>query len=231
MRGFELQGAAGGGADRGVIVDHQLEGAEMAARRLDPALEDGEVVEPRRGEVAGVGEQHGDVEPAGKLPRGVDRRLVPAVDQRRTLRDQRHRRGRRDLQRRLGQERGHLGQRALGLVGPAGALANIGVGDHGLGVAVGPHFLEQRRFLGAGDQHRLVADDRALEIAELGPAQLALDRGLAAAKGGAQRLAVDRHGVLAIADEHRLAVELHRLSVPPGLSGPGASSPSAPRPV
>ena len=73
-----------------VVVDREFERAEMAAGVTDRALEDRKFIAPARGDVAGLGQKHGDVETVGKALRGLDGDLVAAIDQRDAAALQRH---------------------------------------------------------------------------------------------------------------------------------------------
>src|SRR3546814_10841643 len=78
-----------------------------------------------------------------------------------------------------GQQSGDLGRRRRGLVRPAGALADVHELQRRRRVVLSRDLLEQRRLLGAGDDDRLLAEDGALEVAELRPAELGVQLGLA----------------------------------------------------
>ena len=89
-RGAEDEPVAGGGGRHGVIVDPELESAEMAAGAGDGALQHGKIGRARRRDLAGARQQHGDVEMLGQAAGGVDRRLVAAVDEGDPFRLHRH---------------------------------------------------------------------------------------------------------------------------------------------
>src|SRR5438552_100486 len=94
-----------------------------------------------------------------------------------------------------------------------GALADVGEGDRRFRVILLLQLAEQRRFLRAGNQHRLAGGAGVMEIPDLGAAQMMVDRrrGRGAA-GLGERLAVERHRRLAIAYQDLLAAELHEIS-------------------
>ena len=88
-------------------------------------------------------------------------------------------------------------------------LADVGEAELGLGVALGPHLVEQRRLLGTGDDQRPVLENCALEFTELGAAELGPHARRVVAEGLGEGGAVERHGALAIADQQSLAVVFH----------------------
>jgi hypothetical protein len=119
-------------------------------------------------------------------------------------------RRRRDRERRLGQQRRDLRRRPRALLGPAGALADVGVGDGHLGRDVGQGLAEQRRLLRAGHDQGPPFSGRPLQVAELGAAELVVDLGgPARAAGPGEGAAVQRHRALAVADEDSPALESH----------------------
>ena len=113
-----------------------------------------------------------------------------------------------------GDEGGDLRRRRLGVVRPAGGLADVEEVDLGGGIVLRRDLAEQRRFLGAGDRHRLAAEDGALEVAELGAAELAIQLQLALGTrclaGAGKGACVQRHGGVAVADENALAAQCIR---------------------
>ncbi len=72
--------ARGGGGQR-VIVDRKLELPEMPTRIADRALEHGKFIRAARGDVAGPGQKHGDIQTIGETLRRLDGNLVAAIDQ------------------------------------------------------------------------------------------------------------------------------------------------------
>ena len=146
----------------------------MAGGARDRAPEDRQLDPARRDHLRRPRQDHRDREPGGQLLRGLERLLVATVDQALALRLQRHARGRRHVERGLGEQRRDLGQRLRPLLRPAGALADVDVGDRAFGAELGARLLEQRRLLGAADDHRRAARDRLLEVRDLRPAELAV---------------------------------------------------------
>ena len=64
-----------------VVVDHDLEGAEMALGGFDGALHHREFGDARRPQILWARDQHGDIEMIGEQLAGFDRGFVAAVDQ------------------------------------------------------------------------------------------------------------------------------------------------------
>src|SRR4051794_35358303 len=135
--GRELAGGGGGLAEGalggGVVVDFELELAEVAGGLDDGALEDRELRRARRDDGGGLGQQDGDVQLVHELAGGFDRQLVAAVDQSDTFGLQLDRGDGGGLQRRFGDQGGDLGVGFGGLIGPAGAFADVDEGDGGDG--------------------------------------------------------------------------------------------------
>ena len=128
----------------------------------------------------------------------LDRPFVGAVDDGAALGGDGDAARRRNRGLGFGDQGGDLGHRVARLVGPAGALANVGEPDVGIGVLGA--LAEQRRFLGAAYQDRRAALDRRIEGRDLGPAQLGVEGDVLAA-GAAQRVGIQRHRAVAIAHQ------------------------------
>ncbi len=193
----EVQRPARGRRRLGVAVDGELERAEIALGRADRALHHREIGHPRWRHLGRRLDQHRDVEVILEQVAGLDRPFVAAVDQDHALAAQPDER---NFRRRLGggrEQRGHLGTRRIGILRPAGSLADIGVSDVG-----GPsRFRKQRRLLGAAHNQPLAAGRGGAEFIEFRPAQLARRRDFRAATASLHRRDVERHGVFARADQ------------------------------
>jgi hypothetical protein len=72
-----------------------------------------------------------------------------------------------------------------------------------------PVFVEQRRFLGAGDDHRTAGVECFEKAVDLAPAQLVGHRAGSDAAQLCRGIAVQRHGAFAGADENGAAVGFH----------------------
>ena len=173
------------GAGCGIVVDRDLERAEMALGGADRALHHRKFGDARRRHAGRRRDQHGHVEMILEQLAGLDRALVAAIDQDHALARQADER---NLGQRLGggrEQRRHL-RPGLGGVGrPAGGLADVGEGDRRR------RFLrdlgEQRRLLRAGDGERRAACGGGAEALELGAAELARGRDLRAAAAALDR--------------------------------------------
>ena len=158
-RGPEHELRARGGQRQRIVVDRKLERAEMSAGVADRALENGKLVAAARRHVAGLCQQHGDVETIGETLRGLDGDLVAAIDQRDAAALQRHQRNRRHLFVRRGNQRRGLRAGGGSVVRPAAGLADVDEGELGLREIL-RDFPKQRRFLGAGDRDRRAVGKR-----------------------------------------------------------------------
>src|SRR5262249_55553918 len=92
----------------------------------------------------------------------------------------------------------NLGTRRIGILRPAGSLADIRVCD----VRVAGEFREQRRLLGAAYDQRLTAGRRRAEFLQFRPAKLARGRDFGAATAALHGRAVERHRVFTRADQN-----------------------------
>ena len=210
-RPLELEEPARRRVRRRIAVDDDLEPAEMALRSGDRAGEDRHLRQARRDDVDGPVEEQGAVEAAGELLRRGDRDVVAAVDERRAGGFQRDGRRRRNVERRLGQQGGDLRQRLIAFFRPAGALADIGEMQVDIAAECRARLGEERRFLRARDEQRLLSGARGLERADLRPAQRGADASGAHPARLRKRVAVDAHRPVAIADEDGLAVQFQVL--------------------
>ena len=161
----------------GVVVDRQLERAEMALGRADGALHDGKSV--TRGGATSAGGLISTVTSRWSLSRlrRLDRLLVAAIDQDHALAGQADE-GK--LGRGLGgrrEQRRHLGPAPRGVASTSRRSRGYW---RSVTSAASPAISgEQRRFLGAADDERLAACRRGAELLELGAAELARGRNVA----------------------------------------------------
>ena len=197
LRGRPGQFIARGRKRCGVVVDQELERPEMALGRTDCALDHGKFGDAARGDVAGLGKQHRDVELVLDEVRRLDRAFVAAIDEDDAFAGERH-------QRRLGQrfgghgkQRRHLRARGGGILRPAGGFADIGEGERRLGCRFGGDFGEQRRFLGAAHRQRRTGSERCAKAIELGPAEMVRGLDIGPAQAALERVRVERHRLLA----------------------------------
>jgi len=170
----------------------------MTFGRTYRAFDNREVGHPRRRDVGGRLDQHGDVEMILEQTARLDRLLVAAVDQGHAFAFEADERNHG-----CGLARGSKQRRDLRACGacvlrPARGLADIGVGD----VRAFGCFGEQRRLLRAADDQRRVAGGRRAELLQLGAAELAAGQDLGAATAALDRRAVERHRVLTRADQN-----------------------------
>ena len=194
-----------------VVVDHQLEGAEITFRVAQRALDDRKLGEPRRRDLIRIRQHHRDVELVLEQRRRFDRARVAAVDEGNALalhadvRRRWHGLGRHREQRR------HLRARRLRVCRPAAGLAHVDEGDLG---ALGPFARdlgEQRGLLRAADRYRSTGSGRFPEALDLGAAQLACALHVRAARAALHGVEVERHRVFAGADEGGAAIS-HQIS-------------------
>ena len=222
----EAQGLARRRHGGGEPLDVQLEGAEVPASPLDDTGEHGNIHDARRRQLGpalrAVGKQHGDVHAPGHLFRRVEGDLVVPDDQEDALRFHGDHRRRLHVEGGLGQKRRHLRGRLAALLGPAGALADVGEADVGGPFDLAEGLQEQRCLLGAGDHQRRALGGLALEFLELLAAKLAIDGKVLDPAGLGQDLGVERHGPFAVADQEFLAVAIHCRVASPRL---GVSTP------
>jgi len=181
----------------------------MAGCRLDAALEHGNVHQGRRHDAFRIVEKHSGVEAPGKPFRRLDRHFAGPEDRDGTFRFHDNRWRAWDIQRGLGQQGGDLRRGLPAFDGPSGPLADVGIDDPCFRGAIRRRFVEQRRFLGTGNQHRPTVESRALECADLSTAEPARDPRVAAPERLGKSGAVKRHGPLAVANQQPLAVNLH----------------------
>ena len=151
--GAEAQRAARRRRRLRIVVDRELEGAEMALGGADRAPHHGKIGDPRRRHVGGRLDQHRHVEVVLEQVGRLDCLLVAAVNEDHALAGEADEGdlGRCFLRRR--DQRRHLRAGRLGVLRPAGGLADVHVFDV---EAFGLRGLrEQRGFLGAADDERL----------------------------------------------------------------------------
>ena len=195
------------------VVDAQRERAEMPRCAGDRALQHRKRRRPRRRDLAGPRQEHGDVEVIRELARRLDRGGVPPIDQGDAAAfhgDELHGVGG------LGggrEKRRHLRAGIESIRRPAGVLADVREGEPLLGAGLGRDLAEQRRLLRAPDGDRRIGAQRRLEAVELAPAELICAPELAAA-AARDRRRVERHRLLAGAGENN-ALVVH-VSVPDG---------------
>ena len=149
--------AARGRVGRGIIVHRQLKGAKIAFGRADVALHYREVGHRLRRQAAGRLDQHRHVEMLFQQIGGFDRLLVLAVNERHALAGQRHEG---DVRHRLqtgGDQGCHFWAGFLGILRPAGGLADIDEGQLGRTLDGLGNLVEQRSFLRAGHGDRRAA--------------------------------------------------------------------------
>ncbi len=140
-----------------------------------------------------------------------DRRLVAAVNKDNAVAGET---GQRRFRHRLGgggQQRGHLRSGLAALARPAGHFTNICESDVDPALRFGD-LGEDRRFLGAGDGHRLTGRCRIAEAFEFRAAKLPPFDHLGAAARAPQRRAVERHRIVAGTNQNLARRMRHRVS-------------------
>jgi hypothetical protein len=180
-----------------VAIDGELERAEMALGRADRPLHHREIGHARRRHLGGRLDQHRHVEMILEQVAGLDRLLVAAIDQDDAFAAQADEGNLGRLLCRGGEQCRHLGTRRVGVLRPAGGLADVGICDLG----VTGDFREQRRLLGAAHDQRLARSRRGAKTFQFRPTKLARGRDLGAATASLHGRAVERHRVFARADQ------------------------------
>jgi hypothetical protein len=136
----------------GVVVDGQLEGAEMAGRVADGPLDDGKDRDARRRQLPRLAEKDGDVELVGQQLAGLDRAFIAAINENNSLARQVDER---EIRRKLGsggEQRSHFRAGLSAFGGPAGSLAHIYKIQRS--IALAGQFGKTGSLLGAPDCHR-----------------------------------------------------------------------------
>lgn len=137
----------------------------------------------------------------GEPAAGLDRNVVMTIDHNDAAAFERHQSGVRDRLGGGGEKGRHLRAGALRLLGPAGGLADLDVGDPARGAEFLGDLFEQRRLQGAGHGDGRAGRERLAEPVELGAAELVGGRETAAARL-ADRARVERRRLLAGTGEH-----------------------------
>ncbi len=206
----KFERAARGRRRRRIVVDGQLEGAEIPFGLLDRALDHRKIGDARRRHVVRRPDQHRDVEMVHQQLRRLGRLLVIAVNKRHAVAGERHEGNFRHRRCRRGDQRRHFRAGCLRILRPAGGLADID--ERQRGVLAGD-LIEQWRFLRAGDGERRTASRGGAEALELGAAQLPPFRHIGAAASAAHGASVERHRVVARADQDVARPFSHRLII------------------
>src|SRR4029079_16390570 len=81
VRHAERQRTARRRQRRGIIVDGEVESAEMSLGCADRALDDGKFRDALRRKIAGLADEYGNVEMICEQPAGFDGALIAAVNQ------------------------------------------------------------------------------------------------------------------------------------------------------
>ncbi len=156
-RRFEHEAIARGWIRCGITVDDHVECAQITLCTAQPAAKQNEFGAPWRQNVVCVLKQQGHGEMILEKFGGFDRARITAIDQGCPLADDPDGRRLRLGHGGSGEQRRNLGRGGMGILRPAGRLANIDKTRFGKAGLLCGNGLEQRRLLGTGDQNRFTA--------------------------------------------------------------------------
>src|SRR5262249_49118178 len=205
----ELESAARRRQGQSIVVDGDLEGAEIARRGTDLSLGDRELADPRRRQLLWRSHHDGYVEMLPQPVPGLNRTLVAAIDENDAAAFEMDIRGLRQRLDRGRCERRHLGTGPRRLARPAAGLAQI---DKAQAAALARGLTESWRLLCAADRHRYAGRGELAEPVELGTAELAAADDVRCGAAARHRSHVERHRAIAAANQDRVPVR-HRLSI------------------
>jgi len=170
----------------------------MTACLLRRTAEDRKLGNARRRDVGVADQQQGHVHARGELAGGIERDVIVSDDQDDTgaVHGDGSRAG--DFEHRFGDQCAHLGPGVARLRRPAGLLADIDEAQVTTEFGIVCDFQEQRGFLRAADQQRLIAFERGLEAVDLLATELRAANVERGAGGSLDGCAIQRARFLAV---------------------------------